>query len=208
MKGMAPHLAILAVLASAALLVLGFDADGRSASAELPTPFPPTLTPCPTTGCVIPCPTPGVFVTPLPTNPLGGPTKVPCVITITVTPAPVTPTVSPTVTPCPPAGCPTRTPIPCPPEGCFRPCPTVAPGTPLPTNAPGGPTKTPTATPTPCSVTPTLPSAVGGVALGGGLALGENNETVHTLRFAVLGAITVALGGAAWWARRRRWIKN
>ena len=238
MKGIALHLAILAVLASAALLVFGFDSDGRSAAADdfifqkcptptpgtptvtvtpggptvtdtvtstpcivkaTPTPFAGSPTPCPTTGCVIPCPTD------LPPGPTSTPDLPPCLLTITVTPTHTptfTLTVPPTITPCPPAGCPTPTLIPCPPEGCYRPCPTPA-VTPLPTNAPGGATKTPTVTATPCFVTPTPPPAIGGVALRGGLAPNEPSETARVLWLGVLSAITIALAGSAWYARRR-----
>ncbi|MCH8161931.1 MAG: hypothetical protein IIB88_08550 [Chloroflexi bacterium] len=79
--------------------------------------------------------------------------------------------------------------------------------TPTVPNTPGGPTKTFVPTPTPCFVTPTPPPAVGGVALGGDLALGESGETARKLWLAVLGAIAVALSGSAWYAHKR-WIRR
>ncbi len=139
MKAIALHLAILAVLASAVLLAIGFDPDGHAASAD---------------------------------------------------------------------------------DFIYRACPTPTPGTPTPTNTPGGLTKTPTITGTPCrvkltstptplppTITPTPPLAVGGVALGGGLAPGENDEAARTLWLAVLVAIAVALSGSAWYAHKR-WIRR
>ena len=135
MKGILLHLVILAVLASAALLVFSFDSDGRSASAD---DF--IFQKCPT-------PTPG---TPTATNTPGGstktftPTSTPCIVKATPTP--------------------TLTPVQCEFHSCIIPCPTPR-GTPYPTNTPGGPTKTPTVTHTPCHVTvtptftPTLPAA-------------------------------------------------
>lgn len=139
MKGIALHVAILAALASAALLVIGFGVDGQSASAD---DF--ILQKCPT-------PTPG---TPTSTVTPGGPT-----VTNTLTSTPCIVKATPTAF----AGSPT----PCPTTGCIIPCPTDVP--PGPTSTPDFPpclitiTVTPTPTQTftvtlPPTLTPCLPA--------------------------------------------------
>ena len=177
MKGIALHAAILAALASAALLVIGFDVDGQSASADdfvlakCPTPTPgtptptntpggstktftPTSTPCvvkatptPLAGTPTPCPTTGCIIN-CPTALPGDPTNTPDLPSCLLTIS-VTPTHTPTSPPDTPLPSP-PTLTPCPTTGCVLPCPTPLPVTPGPTNTPGGPTKTVPPTHTPC----------------------------------------------------------
>jgi len=170
-KGIAVHVAILAVLAFAALLVVGFDFDGRSASAD---DFVFQRCPTPTPG------TPTVTVTPGGPTVTSSPTGTPCRVKLTPTPSPIFCRLHSCNIPCPtPKGTPTSTNTPGGPTK-----------TPTLTHTPCSVTVTPTFTPTaPAATDVPEPEKVCGDANQDGLVNGTDALLILQLAAGMIGTV-------------------